>query len=71
MLVPVAISATHVRYNAVRMEPTWMILGHAAGTTAALSIKSNVAIHDVNVKTLQQSLMQQNQLLWSNQSLYF
>ena len=35
---PVALSASHVRFNAIRMEPTWMILGHAAGTAAAMLV---------------------------------
>ena len=36
MLVPVAASMSHVRQNAVCMEPTWMVMGHASGTAAAM-----------------------------------
>jgi hypothetical protein len=41
VLVPVAASMSHVRQNAVRMEPTWMIMGHAAGSAAAMVVAQN------------------------------
>ena len=31
LLVPVALSCTHVAYSSIRVEPTWMILGQSAG----------------------------------------
>eukprot|EP00937_MAST-01D_sp_MAST-1D-sp2_P007326 g7326.t1 len=63
LLGPVAVSATHVRYNAVRMEPTWMILGHAAGTAAAMAAKAGITAHDVDVLALQKLLRAQKQLI--------
>ena len=41
LIVSVALSATHVRYNAVRMEPTWMLIGHAAGVAAAMVVSAS------------------------------
>lgn len=38
LLVPVAVSASHVAFNAVRLEPTWMILGMSAGVAAAMAV---------------------------------
>ena len=35
VIVPVAASMSHVRQNAVRMEPTWLVMGHASGTAAS------------------------------------
>jgi hypothetical protein len=37
LLVPVCLSATHVAWGAVRLEPVWMQTGEAAGWAAALA----------------------------------
>jgi len=59
LLVPVALSATHVAFSAVRMDPTWMELGQAAGTAAALSLKEHVYVRDISLLALQTSLLKQ------------
>jgi len=41
LLVPVCLSATHVAWGAVRLEPVWMQTGEAAGFAAALAVKKN------------------------------
>ena len=70
ILAPVAISATHVRYNAVRMEPTWMILGHAAGAAAAKYVaEAGIPAHDVDVQALQKLLRAQKQLIMPSDPL--
>ncbi|MEZ5866695.1 MAG: FAD-dependent oxidoreductase [Geminicoccaceae bacterium] len=43
LIVPVAASATHLAFSTIRMEPTWMALGQAAGTAAHLAIKGGAA----------------------------
>lgn len=40
LVVPTAASATHVAFSAVRLEPTWMSLGVAAGLLASLAIQT-------------------------------
>ncbi len=39
LIVPVCLSATHVAWGAVRLEPVWMQTGEAAGFAAALAKK--------------------------------
>ena len=39
LLVPVAISASHVGWGSIRLEPVWMQLGESAGQAAALAVK--------------------------------
>lgn len=43
LLVPVAISASHVGWGSIRLEPVWMQLGESAGHAAALSVKGQTA----------------------------
>jgi hypothetical protein len=45
------------------MEPTLMLLGHAAGLAAAQAARRRVAVEDVDVGRLQQDLREQGQVL--------
>jgi FAD dependent oxidoreductase len=56
LLVPVAFSATHVAYSTLRMEPQYMIIGHAAGVAAAMAIKGSIPVQKVDVGELQKTL---------------
>jgi len=57
LLVPVCFSASHVAYSSLRMEPQYMILGHAAGVAAALAVKNGVNVQSIPVGELQQTLL--------------
>lgn len=61
LLVPVAVSASHVGYSALRLEPTWTALGHAAGLAAHLAIPQGGKTRSVAVPALQRMLHQQKQ----------
>ncbi len=56
LLVPVAVSATHVGFCALRLEPIWMSLGQAAGHAAAVAIEQDVPVQKVDVAKLQRKL---------------
>ena len=42
LLVPVAASTTHIAFSTIRLEPTWMALGQAAGVATHLAIEAGV-----------------------------
>lgn len=63
LIVPVAASTTHVAYSSIRMEPTWMALGQAAGTAAHLAVQHQVQPRKVPIEELQSILAEQGQVL--------
>jgi hypothetical protein len=63
LLVAVCVSASHVAFGSVRMEPTLMLLGHAAGLAAAQAARRGVDVQDVDVRELQDSLRREGQVL--------
>src|SRR5690554_1552895 len=63
LIVPVAVSTTHVAYSTVRMEPLWMGIGQVAGIAAQLAIDSGVDVKDVPVHQLQHRLIDNRQIL--------
>ncbi len=56
LLVVAAISASHVAYSSVRMEPVFMMLGHAGGLAAHLALTSGTSVQEVPVAKLQAGL---------------
>jgi len=63
LLVPVCCSATHVGYSTLRMEPVYMILGQAAGAALDQALDDAVAVQQVEVPKLQQTLLGQQAIL--------
>jgi hypothetical protein len=63
LLVPVCLSASHVAYSTLRMEPQYMILGQATGTAAALAKKSGKSLYQLDVAELQSLLRSQHAVL--------
>ena len=60
LLVPVAVSASHVAYSSLRMEPTWTALGEAAGAAAAQAVAAKRPVQAVDVPVLQAALQSAN-----------
>ena len=63
LLVPVCLSGSHVAFGSVRMEPTLMLLGHAAGVAAAQAARRGCAVQDVDVASVQDALRLEGQVL--------
>lgn len=63
LLVPVCLSASHIAYGSIRMEPVFMVLGQSAATAAAMAVDNGVAIQDINVDDLQKQLRKEGQVL--------
>jgi FAD-dependent oxidoreductase family protein len=59
LLVPVCFSASHVAYSTLRMEPQYMILGHAAGVAARMAVRGGIAVQDVETRALTARLREQ------------
>ena len=56
LIVTVDVSASHVAWSSLRMEPQFMIMGEAGGTAAAMALSSGGDAHAVDVSALQQKL---------------
>jgi ribulose 1,5-bisphosphate synthetase/thiazole synthase len=63
LLVPVCLSATHIAYGSIRMEPVFMALGQSAATAAVLSIDTAVGVQDLDYQKLKQRLKQDRQII--------
>ena len=63
LIVPVAVSSSHIAFGSIRMEPVFMILGQSAGTAASLAIEGRIALQDVPYAKLEQRLRKDGQVL--------
>lgn len=63
LLVPVALSCTHVGISSLRIEGTWMVIGQGAGVAAALAAADGIAVQAVPYPKLRARLLAQHQVL--------
>lgn len=63
LLAAVCVSASHVAFSSIRMEPQYQMIGQAAGTAAALAVRSGRAVHDVDVPALRERLVADGAIL--------
>ncbi|MGI9551925.1 MAG: FAD-dependent oxidoreductase [Aurantibacter sp.] len=61
LIVPVCLSATHIAFGSIRMEPVFMVLGQSAATAAVLAIDNNSSVQDIPYRDLQRALLKAGQ----------
>jgi hypothetical protein len=63
LFVPVCLSATHIAYGSIRMEPVFMILGQSAATAASMAIDDRVPVQRIDYAKLRAQLLKDGQIL--------
>ncbi len=66
LLVPVCLSASHIAFGSIRMEPVFMVLGQSAATAAALAIDNEQSVQEVSYSALRKQLEANQQILKHN-----
>jgi hypothetical protein len=63
LLVPVALSATHIAYGSIRMEPVFMVLGQSVAAAIHLAEKNKSTIPELPYPILREELLSLGQVL--------
>jgi hypothetical protein len=67
LLVPVCLSASHIAFGSIRMEPVFFVLGQSAGTAACQAIDQGVGVQGVDYPRLRERLLEDKQILaWAD-----
>ncbi|WP_339867012.1 FAD-dependent oxidoreductase [uncultured Algoriphagus sp.] len=63
LVVPVAVSASHIAFGSIRMEPVFMILGQSGATAAVMALDQGISVQDLPYENLKDQLMKDGQVL--------
>lgn len=63
LLVPVCVSATHIAFGSIRMEPVFMVLGQSAGLAASQAIDTNKSVQEIDYTKLRGKILAEGQVL--------
>lgn len=66
LLVPVCVSASHIAFGSIRMEPVFMILGQSAATAASMAIDRGCSVQELPYSELREQLLKDGQILESD-----
>lgn len=66
LITPTVLASSHVAYGAIRLEWTFLALGQAAGTAAALAAEQRLPIHRLTYQSLRTALLKSGQVLSLN-----
>ena len=56
LLVPVCLSASHIAYGSIRMEPVFMVLAQSSALAASMAIDGKISVQNIDVSKLQNTL---------------
>ncbi len=63
LIVPICLSATHIAFGSIRMEPVFMVLGQSSAVIAGLAIEENKTVQEIEYDTLRKMLIELEQVL--------
>ena len=63
LIVPVSLSASHIAFGSIRMEPVFMVLGQSAAIVATHAIDEDTSVQAVDYGKLKMELLKQGQIL--------
>jgi len=63
LLVPVCLSASHIAYGSIRMEPVFMVLGQSSATAAVFAIDGKCDVQKIEYAKLRERLLVDKQVL--------
>ena len=63
LFVPVALSASHIAFGSIRMEPVFFALGQAAATAAAQAVRAGCAVQELPYAPLAARLLADGQVI--------
>ena len=63
LLVPVCVSASHIAFGSIRMEPVFMVLGQSSAAAASMAIDKKCAVQELDYGQLRFILLAEGQVL--------
>lgn len=63
LIVPVSLSASHMAFGSIRMEPVFMVLGQSSATAAIQAIRDKQTLHEIDYAKLREQLTTDKQVL--------
>lgn len=63
LVVPIAVSCSHIAFGSIRMEPVFMILGQSGATAAVMALDKGVSVQDLPYENLKAQLIKDGQVL--------
>jgi hypothetical protein len=63
LTVPVCLSATHIAFGSIRMEPVFMVLAQSAAIASVLAMDQNLSLQNLPYEKLKVALLENKQVL--------